>query len=244
MGLGCTKKVAKTDQSNLSTSQLKAQQIVDNVIAVHGGKQYEDLKMEFDFRERRYKVERKGGGYTYERIYTDKAGEAIHDILSNDSFKRTINGKQVEIGEKEISGHSNTINSVVYFVLLPYFLNDPAVMKDYVEEETINGTDYHKIKVTFKQDGGGKDFEDEYRYWFNKEDYTLDYLAYNFHVNGGGARFRSAYNIRTIKGIRFADYINYKPSDETMDVNILGTLYQNGGLKELSKIETENIQVH
>ena len=110
--------------------------------------------------------------------------------------------------------------------------------------ENINGSKYQKVKITFNQKKGGKDFEDEYIYWINKETKTMDYLAYNYLVDGGGARFREAYNIRTIKGIRFADYVNYKPIEKTRDINTFGDLFQNQGLKELSKIESENIIVH
>ncbi len=241
---GCATKISNNTQSNFSPTELEAQKIVDKAISAHGGEKYKDLTVEFDFRKRHYKAERKDGHYTYERIFTDKSDQKIHDILNNDTIIRTINGKQVHLNEKQISGYSNSINSVIYFVLLPYFLNDPAVMKDYLGEESINGSNYKKVKVTFKQKGGGKDFEDEYIYWFNNETYTMDYLAYNYRVNGGGARFRSAYNIRTIKGIRFADYINYKPIEKTLDVNSFGELFQNQGLEQLSKIETENIIVH
>ncbi len=244
IGIGCTVKAGKSNVSNLSATELKAQEIIDKSINVHGGEKYKDLNIEFDFRKRHYKVERKNGIYSYERIYSDENNQEIQDKLSNDTFTRAINGEHVDLSEKQIAGNSNSINSVVYFVLLPYFLNDPAVMKDYVGEETIEGSDYQKIKVTFKQNGGGSDFEDEYLYWINKKTYTMNYLAYNFHVNGGGARFRSAYNNRIIKGIRFADYINYKPVEKTKDINAFGELFQNQGLKELSKIETENIIVH
>jgi hypothetical protein len=241
--MACSTKVTKTSQLNLSPTELKAQQIIDNAIEAHGGKNYENLKLEFDFRKRHFKAEKRPGFYHYEKVYSDKSGNEVHDILNNGSFTRTIDGELADLTEKQITGYSNSLNSVIYFVLLPYLLNDPAVMKNYIGEETINGTVYFKIKVTFKQDGGGKDFEDEYLYWINQETYTMDYLAYNYHVNGGGARFRSAYNIRTVKGIRFADYINYKPIEKTMDINSFGDLFQNGGLEELSKIVTENIVV-
>jgi len=73
---------------------------------------------------------------------------------------------------------------------------------------------YYKLKVTFDQDGGGDDFDDTYVYFFNKATFKPDYLAYDFHVNGGGMRFREAYNERYVNGIRFVDYNNMKPIDE------------------------------
>lgn len=240
-GISCTE---NTLNPELSASQIEAQKIIDKAIEVHGGQKYADLKIEFDFRNRHYKAERKDGLFKYERIFSDTSDQQYHDILTNDSFVRTIDGKVAEVTEKKQSAYSNSINSVIYFILLPYFLNDPAVMKDYVGDEIIKDSDYHKINVTFKKEGGGKDFEDEFMYWINKKTFTMDYLAYNYLTDEGGARFREAYNIRTIKGLRFADYINYKPIEKTRDINTFGKLFQNQGLKELSKIESVNIIVY
>jgi hypothetical protein len=72
------------------------------------------------------------------------------------------------------------LNSVIYFATLPYKLQDASVTKTFVEEATIKGKRYDLIKVTFGQDGG-KDFDDEYMYWINK-DTPSDYLAYSYQL--------------------------------------------------------------
>ena len=241
LGFSCKENISNP---NLTPSETKAQRIVDKAIEAHGGVNYKNLKIEFDFRNRHYKAERKDGFFKYERIFKDTADQNHHDILTNDGFVRTIDEQPVEVTAKKQSAYSNSINSVIYFALLPYFLNDPAVMKEYLEKEQINGTNYHKVKVTFKKEGGGKDFEDEFVYWINEETFTMDYLAYNYLTDGGGARFRKAYNTRIINGLRFADYENYKPNEKTRDIEKFGQLFQNDGLKLLSKIESENIEVH
>ena len=232
LGFSCKE---NSPNPNLTPSEIEVQRIVDKTIEVHGGQKYDDLKIEFDFRDRHYKAERKDGIFKYERIFKDTAGQKFHDVLTNDSFERTIDEQPVEVTSKKQSAYSNSINSVIYFALLPYFLNDPAVMKDYVGEEKIKDLDYHKVKVTFRQEGGGKDYEDEFMYWINQETFTMDYLAYNYLTDGGGARFRKAYNIRIINGIRFADYVNYKPSEKTRDIDKFGQLFQNDGFKRAFK---------
>ena len=80
-------------------------------------------------------------------------------------------------------------------------------------------------------------------YWVDKKDFTVDYLAYKYAVNGGGIRFRKAYNERGIEGIRFVDYKNYKP--ETLDVSLqdLDTLFENDKLELLSIIENTEVTV-
>jgi hypothetical protein len=39
----------------------------------------------------------------------------------------------------------------------------------------------------FGQDGGGKDFDDEFHYWINKQTHKVDYLAYSYRTNDGSA---------------------------------------------------------
>ena len=220
-----------------------AQKIVDKAMKVHGSALLANAEVDFDFRDRHYRAVRKGGMFTYERIFTDKDGHKVRDILSNSGLKREVDGIEAALAQKDRDAYANSVNAVLYFALLPFSLNDAAVIKTYQGETTIKGEPYHKVKVTFRQEGGGKDYEDEYVYWVHKKRLTMDYLAYNFHVDGGGARFRQAVNVRTIQGIRFQDYINYQPTDGTMDVAILDQLFEKGQLKELSRIETANVVV-
>ncbi|NNJ88175.1 MAG: deoxyribose-phosphate aldolase, partial [Eudoraea sp.] len=117
-----------------------------------------------------------------------------------------------------------------------------AVQKELLGKNQIKGKDYYKIKVTFDQQGGGNDYEDVYLYWIDQKTYKPTYLAYEFHVNGGGLRFREAYNERYVEGIRFVDYYNYKPKGEAR-ITRLDALYENGELELLSDIELENIVV-
>ena len=71
----------------------------------------------------------------------------------------------------------------------------------------------------------------------------MDYLAYLYHVNGGGARFREAHNIRTVEGIRFADYRNYKADSDDLPLEDYGRVFNEGGLVKVSDVNLENIKV-
>jgi len=161
-------------------------------------------------------------------------------VLTNNSFIRTINGKEVVLTKEEESTFSNALNSVVYFALLPYKLNDASVHTKYVEETTIKGSIYDVVAVTFAKEGGGEDHDDEYQYWINKKDNKIDYFAYNYRVNGGGVRFRSAYNKRVIDGITFQDYTNWEVAFKT-PLKDIPALYKKGELKEVSKIVLEEV---
>jgi hypothetical protein len=236
--------MACENQSAQSNKQApgKAQEIVDKAITRAGGDKFDKAIIDFDFREHHYRSERNDGIYLYTRIKEDVNGN-VQDRLGNEGFQRFFNNTKVEVPDKMAVKYSNSINSVIYFALLPYGLNDEAVKKQYLGEVKLEDKDYHKIRVTFAAEGGGQDFEDVYIYWISKDDYEVDFLAYEFHTEGGGQRFRKAVNPRVINGIRFIDYINYKPKVEGLPVEKIDSLFLNNGLKQISEIVLENVEV-
>jgi hypothetical protein len=216
--------------------------IVTKSIEVHGGDLYENCIIEFDFRGRHYRLERNSGRYAYHRIFIDSTG-TYHDMLNNDGFQRTINDQPVPVTDDWSKRYSNSINSVAYFALLPFGLNDTAVNKNLIGEEEIEGNQYYKVHVTFSQDGGGEDHDDVFVYWINKENFRMEYFGYYYLTDGGGIRFRKAVNQRTEGGMIFSDYVNLKGDDTDSEVTGLARKYKEGSLEKLSEIELENLQV-
>jgi hypothetical protein len=225
-----------------SKQEPDAQQIVDKAIQVHGGEKFSRMAISFRLRDKQYRALRDYGAYVYSRTFTDSTGQQVYDVLQNSGFERKIDGKVVEISDEKAAAYGASINSVIYFALLPYFLNDAAVVKEYIGESTVKGKPYRKVKVTFKPEGGGEDFDDVYVFWFHKEDNTLDYLAYSFIEDGGGTRFREAKNAREVGGIRVQDYINYT-TKENITLDQYDTLFEAGKLEKVSEINLEEIQV-
>lgn len=229
---------------NCSSKTEDANLLVDKTIELAGGNNFNDVEIEFTFRDKEYGVKMKDGRYEYVRLFKDSLN-LYRDVLSNDGFHREINGEKADIPDSMAVKYSNSVNSVIYFALLPKGLNDAAVNKTYLGAEKIKENDYHKIKVTFDKDGGGKDFEDKFIYWINKSDHKIDYLAYQYYTDGGGFRFREAYNERIVEGIRFVDYINYKPNANLqIELEQMGEAFKAGQLEELSRIELENVRVN
>jgi hypothetical protein len=68
-------------------------------------------------------------------------------------------------------------------------------------------------------------------------------LAYSYHTDGGGVRFRKAIQQHQVDGLIFQDYENYKPEDKNTPVDQMGNLYKEGRLELMSEILLENIQV-
>ncbi|RXG22247.1 hypothetical protein DSM02_1846 [Leeuwenhoekiella polynyae] len=224
------------------SKKLDADTIIQKAISQVGGKTIDTSTITFKFRDKYYRAKRNNGLYRLERS-TNAAFKDTLDQLTNSDFKRFINEKEVPVADSLISSLSGSVNSVHYFSVLPYGLDAEAVNAKKVGETTINGKTYYEIQVTFSQEGGGEDFEDEYMYWINTKHFTVDFLAYNYHVNEGGTRFREAYNIREIEGIRFVDYRNFKPNEQFPPLESLDSLFANGELDLLSKIELQDVTV-
>ncbi len=219
-----------------------AQSIIDAAIETHGGSQYENVQVSFDFRDRHYVLRHQNGLFQYERHFEDSTGK-IRDILNNEGFKRFLNERDITDTVKKTAAYTRSVNSVAYFALLPYRLNDPAVVKKFLGEVMIKEEPYYKIEVTFQQEGGGEDFQDQFVYWIHKERNTMDYLAYLYFTDGGGKRFRAPYNQREINGLKFTDYENYRQVAADFPLTAYDSLYEAGALKLLSKIELEQIIV-
>ena len=219
-----------------------AQQIIDLAIENACGGNCDTSVISFDFRDKAYQAVRLNGAYKYTRVSKDSL-VTITDVLSNDGLKRYMDEVEVTVEDSLVTSISDGINSVFYFAQLPYGLNDKAVKKKLFDDIAINGEPYYSIKVSFAEDGGGTDFDDEFMYWIHKTNYTVDFLAYSYATNGGGIRFREAYNPRVVDGIRFVDYRNFKPMSLKSAIETLPRLFENKGLTLLSTIETENVTV-
>ena len=228
---------------NAGEKSFTGQEVIDQAITTAGGELFQKATIDFDFRGRHYRSIRDYGKFQYERIFEDSTGR-VRDVLNNEGFERYINDTVSTLTPDSMkTKYANSVNSVLYFALLPYGLNDPAVIKEYVGTGVIDNQTYHKVRVTFEQEGGGKDYQDVFMYWVNSTDFKVDYFGYTYVTDGGGARFRKAYNARVVNGIRFVDYINYKPTLAKMELSEFDEAFNRGELKELSRIELENINV-
>ena len=218
------------------TSDNKAKEIIKKAVEKHGGKNYEKFDISFDFRAFKVRLKQDNNNYRFERVTEDSTKNLIKDLLTNSSFERQVNGEKKVLSEKDFSKYKEGINSIAYFVLLPYKLLDEAVVSDYIGKEILEGRKYNKVSVKFKKVGGGEDHDDVFCYWFNEETNTMDFLAYE----NGGPRFRKAVNRKEVGGIIFQDYENYEILDKTIPTTEYDKAFKNGKAKLLSKIEQTN----
>lgn len=234
----------KNEKKEDEKKTLSATEIINKSIEISGGDTFENSIIKFNFRDIDYSARRDKGLFEFTRLSVENEGDSISDILTNKGFSRRINGERVSVVDSMATKYSASVNSVHYFSVLPYGLNNEAVNKELLGEGKIKIKNYYKIKVSFSQDGGGEDYEDVFVYWIDKENFKLDYVAYSYkEENGIGMRFREAYNERYVKGLRFVDYNNYKVEDISIALEDLGKAFENNQLKLLSKIELKTIEV-
>lgn len=250
---------SKSDEKKVVQEPPKSevQRIVDASIDFHGFAPLDNAQLDLVFRDMFYTYQKNNGMYEYTRSQVDSTGTTIYDIMNNDGLVRLINndihelvtergplkGDTAIITEERRDAFTRSVNSVVYFFVLPYGLNDPAVNKELVGESTIKGKEYYEVKITFGQKGGGEHFEDVFLYWFDKEDYSMDYFAYLYLTDEGGIRFREAINPRRVSGMLVQDYINYKPENKDIDIMTIDGLYEEEKLIVLSEIISENVRI-
>mgnify|MGYP006269138403 CR=1 FL=1 len=225
-----------------------ADSVVARSIRAHGGDVLDHAEMTFRFRDARFRLLHDGGRFRYERRYTDSLGRSVREVLSNDSLYRAVEGKRVALSDEERADVETAVNSVAYFALLPQPLHDPAVQATYDARESIDGEDYHRLVVTFQQEGGGKDWQDRFVYWFDADTYTMDFLAYAYGFGSPdeevGTRFREAYNVRPVQGVRVADYRNYAYDDLPPEqMPRYPDLWLQDSLRRVSTVDLDSVAV-
>ncbi|MFK8057621.1 MAG: DUF6503 family protein [Saprospiraceae bacterium] len=243
-------KSAQTSDDSVAVEQVVAQTpakvfsaeataVLAKALNAHGGDRYEKAHYQFVFRGKKYTFKNEGSEFRYE-VVREKNGVTTVDLMDKGVLTRTVDGKKLDLTEKEYNGISESLNSVIYFATLPHKLTDASVNLAHGGRVSINDGSYEILQVTFDQEGGGVDHDDQYRYWVNSETGRIDYLAYNYQTGKGGVRFRAAYNPRIVEGILFQDYVNYKAPVGT-PLDSLPLFFEQGDLEKLSVIDTENV---
>ena len=197
----------------------------------------------FGFREGQYGLDMQDGNFVYTRSSVDASGNDILDILTNDGFRRQTNERATRLSPKQDSSAREALNSVVYFAFLPRWLADDAAERSYEGLDTLRDKAYHRIRVGFRQNGGGTDYGDQFLYWFDVADASLDFLAYSYETGKGGVRFREAFNTRIVSGITVQDYRNYAAEPEgRYSLKEIAGAWSKGRLELLSTVSLEGVR--
>ncbi|CAH1000510.1 hypothetical protein LEM8419_01663 [Neolewinella maritima] len=242
LGLLCTCGPAPADAEQ---EVVTAEGLIDRAIQAHGMERWDSLvSARFVFRERTYSVDNRQGRFAYTRTFLDSSGLTVRDTLSNDGLIRDQAGIRIPLSTKDSAAYAGSVNSVRYFFMLPYGLQDPAVRATLLDTVTIDDGLYHRVEVRFDEEGGGDGFDDVYHYFFRDDTGELDYLAYTFSDDDGGLRFRKAINKRRVGGVLVQDYINYGvDGQDDRAIDDVDERYRRGELPELSQIINTEVRI-
>lgn len=214
---------------------------IEKANIAHGTALLDQLIFRFTFREYTYGLTRKKYTKSYSRTKLSKEGLLTDTLYHGKDFQRWINGKPVIVSDSLKQLYTESINAVLYFIQIPQVLNDAAVQSSYLGEVTILGEPYICLKVTFQQEGGGVDYQDEYRYWIHQKTHLIDFLAYRFYSGKGGTRFRKVSHRERVNGMIFQAYENFSPPTLFPPMDSLASLFTKGKLKKVSDIQQQEI---
>ncbi len=228
-----------------ATEKVTQLDVVDRSIALHGGPVVAASRV-------RLTVSSKSGSFD---IVTERRGDTFdHRIIegegadgrthrqTNTSLEITEGGATQPVAADDRRRAESYVNQRMYFLFLPYKLNDPGTYKEDLGLETWDGRELRKVRVSF-QPGTSAGDESQYMYWFDPETSRLEQFAYDYS-GGTGLRFRKLFNYREVGGIVFYDAENYGLNTNRGGLGVdLVTPDYAADLPLVSTIELSNIEV-
>lgn len=219
------------------------QTLVDRAIEYHGGPLYtaSRISMTITSKSGSFRlVSEMDGGLFDHRVTRVRDGQEQIVRLTNDGVDLIADGQTRSLDGPEAQKLTTFVNERIYFPFLPYRLNDPGVIKTDLGEETWGNRTLRKVKVTFQ--GAAAD-GDEYVYWFDPRTARLEQFAYSFTNNGGGLRFRRAFDYRRVGGLLFFDAENLGLSGTEHRVDEITPEFVSTNMSNVSTVKLSEIAV-
>ncbi len=221
-------------------------EIVDRAIEHHGGELFEQSRVRLTVASRSgsYDVDSMVDGDRFEqRIRASDDNDDLEYRRDNMMLEVTRDGQPMEMDETEHARAESHVNQRMYFLFLPYKLNDPGVYKEDQGLEEWNGRQLHRVRVTFEP-GASAGADSAYVYWFDPDTARLEQFAYDYS-EGTGLRFRILRNYRRVGGLLFHDADNHgrNTPDGGLTVDDIDPVYVEEKLPLVSRIELRDIEV-
>jgi hypothetical protein len=220
-------------------------EIVTRAIEHHGGETYNASDSELTLCSGsgcyRISVVMNDGMYRYRVSGPVSAGHREVET-SNDAVSHWHDGVVQQVTALDEQRLRDWAMARVYFVFLPYRLNDPSVIQRDLGLETWEGRRLHKVKVTFPP-GSSTDAQDEFIYWFDPTTARLEQFAYSFEGDPDGIRFRRLSNHRRIGGILFFDQENLGVEGDEYSVDQITPTFVEQSMREISIVTLEDVRV-
>ncbi|MXW01286.1 MAG: hypothetical protein F4X59_06550 [Holophagales bacterium] len=220
--------------------------IVDRAIEHHGGDLFESSRVRLTVASRSgsFDVDSTKDGDRFEYVIRASAGDDEREYRRDNAALEVTEGDEpMEMDETEHARAESYVNQRMYFLFLPYKLNDPGTYKEDQGLEEWNGRQLSRVRVTFEP-GSSDGADSAYVYWFDPETARLEQFAYDYS-RGTGLRFRILRNYRRIGGLLFYDADNYglNTRDGGLTVDDITPAYVAEELPLVSQIELRDIDV-
>ena len=221
-------------------------EIVDRAIEFHGGELFRQshVRLTVASRSGSFDVEQMADGDRFEQRIRASAADSEREYRrDNMVLEVTEGGEAMDMDEEEMRRAESYVNQRMYFLFLPYKLNDPGTFKEDQGLEEWSGRQLHRVRVTFEADSSDG-AESAYVYWFDPQTARLEQFAYDYEENTG-LRFRVLRNYRRIGGLLFYDADNFglNTSEGGLTVDDITPTYVEEELPLVSQIELRNIDV-
>ena len=221
-------------------------EIVDRAIEHHGGDLFERSRVRLTVASRSgsFDVDATTDGARFEYVIRASEGSDGREYRRDNAvLEVTEGGEPMEMDETEQVRAESYVNQRMYFLFLPWKLNDPGTWKEDQGLEEWNGRRLHRVRVTFAA-GSSDGADSAYLYWFDPETARLEQFAYDYS-EGTGLRFRTLRNYRRVGGLLFYDADNYglNTREGGLTVDDITPAYVAGELPLVSRIEHRDVQV-
>ncbi|PHN07916.1 DUF6503 family protein [Flavilitoribacter nigricans] len=98
-----------------------------------------------------------------------------------------------------------------YWLNMMYKLLDPGVHYEQMEDQTLRGNNYHRVKITFGDNVG--DAQDIYLLYINPDTKLVDYFLFTVMAYGRSEPLLTEVTYETIDGLKFPAMRRYAPAD-------------------------------
>jgi len=219
-----------------------AAEVLDAAVRAHGLARDAPLELAFSFRGTPYRLHLDGDDVRYERTVQTDAGPRT-DRLRGGSFEARLADAPLTVAPAQAEAWRRSLNSVAYFATLPRPLFDDAVIAKSLGRTTLGGRAWDTVEIRFREEGGGDDHDDVFRYWFDPSTHELGFLAYAFATNRGGVRLRRVIDRHEVAGVVLVDWANHGLDGPGHTIDEAVAAWEAGSLPELSRIELDDVTV-
>ena len=162
--------------------------------------------------------ERSYATYTTHTL-TGANGKVVEGYNGTDAWV-TFNGKVSN--DEQANGVARFLRKTNYYWFAMFYkLLDPGVNHEFLSDQTVNGQDYKRIKITFGDNIG--DGQDTYVIYVNKETELIEQFLFTIVGFGVIDPFLMTFDYETIDGVKIPTKRKYIESD--WDGNVKGKEY-------------------